>query len=206
MTLPRLCLLVLLGASAAHAQSDESHLTKTISRGLEAATAAMPAVRYLDDGAQQRETGRRMMDALLIDTAATYGLKWAIKSPRPRGGDDGFPSYHTSAAFATAVALLEREPKATWFALPLAATAGWARVDLEEHTWAQMIAGAALGAFVGHMCGSGQWRMIPRGDPFPAETASSGEPVAPLRGLSAPPRGVGPWGSVRSTVLWHTEF
>lgn len=150
--------LILLAAEWAHA--DESHLTQVVDESLRVASFGMPVVRLLDSDPVKRETGRRMVDATLINGVITQALKWTISSPRPHGGDDGFPSGHTSAAFATAMALVEREPKMAWVAFPLAATAGWARVDLERHTWAQVIAGAALGTFVGHMCGTGQWRLF----------------------------------------------
>jgi len=202
----RLGIVVLVITIAGWGYADQSHLTQVVDESLRVASLGMPLVRLLDRNPVRRETGRRMVDATLINGAITEALKLTVRSPRPHGGNDGFPSGHTSAAFATALALTEREPDKLWIAIPLAATAGWARVDLEKHTWGQVLAGAALGAFVGHMCGTGQWRIFghknaPRKTALTSETAPEEQwtwdgpaPSLAMQGLD--------WG----TPVWSTTF
>jgi len=189
-----------------YAQARTDHLTKAIGTGLEAAALGLPVVFLLDDDPTHRETGRRMADALIMDAAITQALKWVVNSPRPHGGSQGFPSGHASLAFATATSLATREPHAAWIALPLAAVAGWTQVEIEEHTWEQFLAGAALGAFVGHMCGSGRWRLLARGETplaapsalgfLPHDLPSPGAPLPMLTGRDLP------W----ETTLWSASF
>jgi hypothetical protein len=200
--------LVGVAALLTSAALAEDHLAQVVDHALLAATHAAPVVRLLSDSATERETGRRLTDALLISAALAEALKLTVSSPRPNGGDDdGFPSYHTAAACAVAMTLTEREGEIGWAAFPLAALAGYARVDLDEHTWGQVLAGAALGTFVGHMCGTGQWRLFGH-----ADVEATSQPLS----LSAAPRTVGggeaqvppalgrglDWG----TTVWHTRF
>jgi membrane-associated phospholipid phosphatase len=204
---PAICLLPLLVLSAAAAgHSDGSHLTEAVDQALVAATFGMPVVRLLGDSPAKRETGRRMADATIINAIVTQTLKQLVDSPRPHGGHQGFPSGHTSAAFATAVSLTAREPEALWWALPLAATAGWARVDLEQHTWGQVLAGAALGATTGYLCGTGQWRLFGRKGAPTAEGPSLLEPGGlPVAYVDPLPRQM-QCRLVGGTRLWTTSF
>jgi len=205
MTIQRLWIIGMIAASAVCAQDHQSHLTQAIDKGLLVATHAMPVVRLLDADPVKRETGRRMADAVIFNAALTQALKLAIDSPRPHGGQDGFPSGHTSSAFTVAMSLTEREPEMAWFAFPLAAAAGWARVDLEEHTWGQVLAGAALGAFVGHMCGTGQWRLFGHRN-LPREEPASFEQFSGLSPETNDPWPVAVAGFDWGTTVWSTTF
>lgn len=201
MTNTRLIIaLVAIAALSAPACADDD-LAEGIDISIQAAAYGMPVVRLLDSDPVKRETGRRMADALIINAAATALLNEVITSTTPDGEDDGFPSGHTSTAFAIAMALSEREADLKWVALPLAAAAGWARVDQDEHTWWQVIGGAALGTWVGHMCGEGRWRIF--GDRDAVSTFAQQAPVMPaVAPVHTTPRRQMAW----QTTLWDTTF
>jgi len=101
-----------------------------------------------------------MVGSLVINTAITQGLKFAINRERPVTTYPGevypyrfdksasFPSGHTSTAFATATTLT-LEFKKWYVAVPAyawAAGVGYSRIYLGEHYPTDVIAGAAVGA------------------------------------------------------------
>jgi len=199
------CIVVLAGA--VHAQPpppDDREFEKFLDTGLQGVALAVPVVRLMAHDPVKRETGRRVLDAALFASTITEALKQTINSPRPSGGPRGFPSGHTSLAFAVATSLFEREPKTGWIAFPVAAAVGWMRVDLGAHTWWQVAAGAALGAYAGHMCGEGKWRLFGHRDSALAPQAASAllpEPTweTPVdRSVSS--------GFVMTQTLWSTRF
>jgi len=70
---------------------------------------------------------------------------------RPFSGDASFPSGHTAAAFALAAAL-QGESRAgwvPWVAYPVATLTGWSRVRDQRHWASDVLAGAALGGWLG---------------------------------------------------------
>lgn len=77
---------------------------------------------------------------------ATQGLKYAINSRRPNGGDHSFPSGHTSSAFAAAGYLHARYG---WqYGVPaeiVASLVGVSRVVTRDHHWYDVVAGAVIG-------------------------------------------------------------
>jgi membrane-associated phospholipid phosphatase len=190
-------------ALAATARAEENEFERFVDTGLQGVTLAAPAVRLLARDPVKRETGRRMLDATLFTAAAAQGLKYAVDSSRPYGGAHGFPSGHTALAFAVATSLYEREPETGWFSFPVAALIGWMRVDMNTHDWLQVVAGAAIGAYAGHMCGEGQWRLLGHNDKdLPAEARS----VAPEPTWETPVSAGARKGFVVSTTVWRTEF
>lgn len=78
---------------------------------------------------------------------ATFVLKQAVDKDRPDGSDDdAFPSGHAATAFAGAAVLQRRYGwRTAWPAWLLAAWTGWTRVDADEHDWADVAGGAAIG-------------------------------------------------------------
>jgi membrane-associated phospholipid phosphatase len=61
----------------------------------------------------------------------------------------GFPSGHTTTAFATATSLCVLHPMSAPVALPLAASVGWSRMQLDRHHPTDLLAGALLGTLFG---------------------------------------------------------
>jgi membrane-associated phospholipid phosphatase len=92
------------------------------------------------------EGGVQLAYAGLASSSVTYGLKYAINAKRPNGGDKGFPSGHTNAAFFAAGYL---EDRYGWeVGLPahlLAGAVAYSRVHTKDHNVGQVLAGAAIG-------------------------------------------------------------
>ena len=76
----------------------------------------------------------------------THGLKILINKERPNGGDYGFPSGHTSAAF-TGAAFIDRRYgyKLGIPAYLLASYVGWSRVTANKHDYWDVLGGIIIG-------------------------------------------------------------
>jgi len=99
------------------------------------------------------------LGAELVTAGVTEGLKNISDRERPSGGDNSFPSGHSSAAF-TNVALANRNLEyipmsselrtgleiGNWL---LASATAWARVEANAHWLSDVFAGAAIGYFFG---------------------------------------------------------
>jgi membrane-associated phospholipid phosphatase len=109
---------------------------------------AMPALTDHHDG---RRRSLRVTDAVTTAVAASELLKLAFPARRP--GDptehDSFPSGHATAAFAAASSLSEFYPRQAPYWYVGAAAIGWSRVELRRHRTRDVLAGAALGYWVG---------------------------------------------------------
>lgn len=84
--------------------------------------------------------------AALLTKASTEVLKRAVNSRRPDGSEFGFPSGHTSIAFASAAYVNERYglgPSIPMYAL--AALTGYSRVRTHQHFAKDVVGGAAVG-------------------------------------------------------------
>lgn len=95
-------------------------------------------------------------DAIVATTIASKGITPALKQltnrTRPNGGDDpSFPSGHATQAFtvASVVASHYEQRWVRWLAYGLATGVAVARVDHDAHWASDVVAGAAVGAFVG---------------------------------------------------------
>ncbi|MEN6304484.1 MAG: phosphatase PAP2 family protein [Armatimonadia bacterium] len=148
------------------------------------------AARLLSNDGEKRETGRRMTDAIIITSVATELIKRVTVSPRPHPYNQrqrhAFPSGHASLAFTVAAALSEREDNAKYLAYSLAAVSGWARHDLKMHTSAQVLGGAALGTWIGHLAGEGKIRIIGHKDDDLVPSAAAEHEAALSRGRGVP--------------------
>jgi hypothetical protein len=99
------------------------------------------------------------LGAELVTAGVTDGLKTATNRTRPSGGNNSFPSGHSSAAFTSATLAnrnLDSIPmsKNLRFVLHagnflLATATAWARVEANAHFPTDVLAGAALGHFFG---------------------------------------------------------
>lgn len=106
--------------------------------------------------------------SIIVGVGATYFFKLLFHRVRPRDGTPpdafdwhgpslelenlSFPSGHSTVAFALASSVskhFSEYPLVGWIAYPLAATAAWSRVYDNHHWVSDVIAGAALGTFIG---------------------------------------------------------
>lgn len=105
-----------------------------------ATAAGMTLVHWDGQGAIQ------LGESLAVTAAATYALKYGIDEKRPNGGDQSFPSAHTSIAFSSAEFIRKRYG---WeYGVPAYAAASfvaYSRVESNQHHPHDVIAGAAIG-------------------------------------------------------------
>jgi membrane-associated phospholipid phosphatase len=108
---------------------------------------AVPEIK--GDGKGALQAGGSIASASLI----TQGLKQAFPEVRPDGSNnDSFPSGHTSAAFASAATLWNRQGQRFGVpAMAVAALVGVARVKADKHFWYDAVAGGAIGLASGFL-------------------------------------------------------
>jgi membrane-associated phospholipid phosphatase len=98
------------------------------------------------------DIGSELIRAQLLNGVMTRGLKLAVHRDRPSGGDDSFPSGHTSAMFASAAVL---DGHFGWkVAVPaytMAGLAGWARARDQHHWVSDLMAGGTIGLIAGRV-------------------------------------------------------
>ena len=128
---------------------------------------AVPACYLFSGNGEKVETGRRIVDAMILTGAVTELAKVTINARRPspyEANTHGMPSGHAAISFAIAAAVGEREPDWKWPAYGTAAIIAWSRHDLRQHHWDQVIVGAALGTFLGRAAGRGRTNIWADGD------------------------------------------
>ena len=92
------------------------------------------------------------LDVTLVTGVSVELLKRTFKEPRPEGsGLSGyaFPSGDAAVAFSLAGVVSEYHPTQKWLWYLIAAGVAWSRVRAEAHDWEDVIAGAALGTWIG---------------------------------------------------------
>lgn len=118
---------------------------------------------YLLGGKSDKDTATLAFAALVNAGLTTEGLKrltgrerpdtdggGEFHGPRFENGYNSFPSGHTSAAFAVATVLANRNPKQKWLYYGLASAVGVARIRKGAHFPADVLAGAGVGIYVGN--------------------------------------------------------
>lgn len=104
--------------------------------------------------AKDKNARRTAIDAFASQIIAAKAITPAIKQltnrTRPNGDGDSFPSNHATTAFALASTISVHYPKARWWAYAIATGVAAARVQNNAHWTSDVVAGAAVGTFVGH--------------------------------------------------------
>lgn len=142
-----LIILFLFLATSAFAGPDEMDTAGDIGLVLIPAAAAGATLAKKDGTG-----GKQLFLSLLTAAAVTEGLKAVVHERRPDGGDQSFPSGHTSLSFAAASYLQIRYG---WrYGIPAylaAAFVGYSRVEADEHWTKDVLAGAAIGIVSGYI-------------------------------------------------------
>ena len=142
-----LLVLFLFLASSAFAGADDMDTAGDIGLVLIPAAAA-GATLVKKDGTG----GKQLFLSLLAAAAVTEGLKAVVHERRPDGGDQSFPSGHTSLSFAAASYLQIRYGWRYGIPASLAAAfVGYSRVEADEHWTKDVLAGAAIGIVSGFL-------------------------------------------------------
>ena len=102
---------------------------------------------FVQDGSLGSNHALRALDSLLLAGGFAEGLSRLTREPRPNNPNkhDSFPSTHAATAFAIAAMQSQYHPNEAplWFAG--ASIIGLSRVQLREHHWGDVLAGAAIG-------------------------------------------------------------
>jgi len=109
---------------------------------------ALPITAYTLTGLKKDKQGTwEMTKSLGLTVAGTLALNALIDKDTPTGdADDAFPSGHSAVAFSSAAFMQRRYGWRTGLpAYVVASYVGWLRVETDEHDWADVLGGAALG-------------------------------------------------------------
>lgn len=94
------------------------------------------------------------ISSMIASKGITPALKLAVHRDRPNGGQDAFPSNHATQAFAVASVIAAHyggeRPWVRWLAYGIATGVGFSRVYHDAHWTSDVLAGAGIGALVGH--------------------------------------------------------
>ncbi|MFD4644035.1 hypothetical protein ACFWN2_42470 [Lentzea sp. NPDC058436] len=118
-----------------HVTNREGRVVPLVTAG--ASLAAGTVIMFLGDAPRNMlALAGSMFASLIVSMAITFGLKWKI-------------SLHAAVAWAAVVTLaIVYGPWWLLLALP-AALVAWSRVELGDHTTAQVLAGSVMGVVVG---------------------------------------------------------
>lgn len=120
----------------------------------QAVTAALPVAALVVSATKEDYEGiKELAMSCAFSAQLTAFMKNTIKRPRPNGEDNlSFPSGHASASF-TAASYFQHRYGWGW-GLPMYAIASVIsiqRVNVDQHYWTDVIAGAALGYLSGYL-------------------------------------------------------
>lgn len=133
-------LLCLIFSDAARAADGVESTGNIIQLVLPASAAGLTFLNHDHDGFTQ------LAESGILTLGITYGLKYTISSTRPNGGENSFPSAHSSISFASAEFIRERYGWNYGIPAYLAASfVGYSRVESKEHYTRDVIAGALIG-------------------------------------------------------------
>jgi hypothetical protein len=110
----------------------------------EAETSPAPSAKE-----ERRPQLRLALDTAIVATLSVEALKRTFKDERPVGSGYAFPSGHATAAFSLARVASKYHPRYKWLWYGIAARIAWSRVKVKAHDWDDVIAGAALGCWIG---------------------------------------------------------
>ena len=127
---------------------------------------AVYAVGRIGEYGRMTEVGADLVQAQVLNTVITTGLKVAVDRTRPDQGNYSFPSGHTSSTFASAT-VLQRQLgwKVGAPAYAVALYVGASRMTENRHFASDIIFGAALGVVAGRTVtvghGGGRFALAP---------------------------------------------
>jgi membrane-associated phospholipid phosphatase len=149
MTYAPLVVLALSLASPAQ-PSGPAAATMPTPMTIAAARPAAPRTGPAATVAPERPPELRVaLDITIVQAITVEALKRTIKDKRPVGSGYAFPSGHATAAFSLARVASKYHPKYKWLWYGIAARVAWSRVKVKAHDWDDVIAGAALGCWIG---------------------------------------------------------
>lgn len=102
--------------------------------------------------AKTYEVSKTLFNALAINGLTTLALKGIVNNESPNGDGFGWPSGHTSSTFTLATVM--HKAYGPWVGVPLFAFAsfvGYERIDARNHDFNDVISGALIGIFIGHV-------------------------------------------------------
>jgi acid phosphatase family membrane protein YuiD len=98
------------------------------------------------------EVSKALINALAINGLTTLALKGVANSESPNGDDFGWPSGHTSSTFCLATVMYEAYgPLVGVPLLGFASFVGYERIDAGNHDFNDVVSGALIGIFIGHV-------------------------------------------------------
>jgi membrane-associated phospholipid phosphatase len=92
---------------------------------------------------------RLALDTAIVTAVTVEALKRTFKDERPVGSGYAFPSGHATTSLALARVASEYHPRYKWLWYAIAARVAWSRVKVRAHDWDDVLAGAALGCWLG---------------------------------------------------------
>jgi membrane-associated phospholipid phosphatase len=115
-----------------------------------AATGVLWLTSTLTKDVREHEVAKALTQALAVNGVTTIMLKAAANTRTPDGEHFGWPSGHTSSAFAAAAVL--NEYYGPWVGVPslaLAGLVGYQRLDSRVHDFSDVVFGGMLGYVIG---------------------------------------------------------